>query len=392
MSDHDEAARPRYSTIDMTSAIDDFVGGMPVFTAARYHNIPSSTLRDQLRRRGLLKESEPSTDRHMTVIAPAIDDHLGGMTAKETLRRHKISQSTLYRHARRREQQRLSPQQESELAKWILSQHDLGSTPTRAEILKKAGEISNKEPPGRVWLKLFLDRHPEIKAIVRRPKCRALPAIQNTPPGHSYSNTGNLEGLENSGCTQDARQQESYNNKSTGSYTIVDHNPGVQEQRSPRKTEFSPRLRYNSCDLNQQEIQDEDRHLKAFVEILHRFPVMTIELVKNVISDHRTGLHSLLFRWMLCVGSLTIPHSEMINRYADCLTTTDWKTDSYELLAQFHLVQAAFHGFRGEISQALQYCKNVAKDIRYLKISDPDNANLTTIRWGYVLLAKYECH
>jgi len=64
-------------------------------------------------------------------------------------------------------QQKLLPELETKLAKWILAQHDLGYPPTHQEIkvfvqriLERSGDSSTL---GKRWIQRFLKRNPVIK-------------------------------------------------------------------------------------------------------------------------------------------------------------------------------------------------------------------------------------
>ena len=115
---------PSYSEADVTAAIDDILDGRGIRLAARDHGIPRTTIGNRIK---------------------GMDTH------------QKASQDL----------QRLSPDLETRLAQFALTQESLGYAMTHAQIkgiaqkiLRSGGDL---KPLGRHWMDGFLRRNPQLK-------------------------------------------------------------------------------------------------------------------------------------------------------------------------------------------------------------------------------------
>ncbi|KAL7783274.1 hypothetical protein V8C37DRAFT_49678 [Trichoderma ceciliae] len=101
-------------------------------------------------------------------------------------------------------------------------------------------------------------------------------------------------------------------------------------------------------------------HVSAFMQMLDRFPLMSLKDVRRLLHDHQFDWNvtvQTLFAYIVCIGSLTIPGSEMGRWYEESLSESDCDIRSYGLFPEFCLLKAAFYGFRGNAIKALEYCK-----------------------------------
>jgi 4-hydroxybenzoate polyprenyltransferase len=117
---------PKYSEESIRSAINDVENGISQRKAAQRWKIPRTTLQERLNGRTTRKES------------------------------HEFCQ-------------RLSEQQESHLAQWILAQANLGFAPTHKQVKEFATTIirsgGDDQPLGKRWMEGFIRRNPEVRTV-----------------------------------------------------------------------------------------------------------------------------------------------------------------------------------------------------------------------------------
>lgn len=114
-------------------------------------------------------------------IASALEAIQNGLSQRKAAKRWGIPRSTLQKRLNGSQSrsdaneylQRLSRQQESRLAEWVLVQSKLGLPLTRQQIQEFASRIvkegGNDQPLGKRWIDGFLRRNPEIKTARGRP-------------------------------------------------------------------------------------------------------------------------------------------------------------------------------------------------------------------------------
>lgn len=114
-------------------------------------------------------------------IASALEAIQNGVSQRKAAKRWGVPRSTLQKRLNGSKSrsdaneylQRLSKQQESHLAEWILVQSNLGLPLTRQQIKEFASRIvkagGNDQPLGKRWIEGFLRRNPEIRTIRGRP-------------------------------------------------------------------------------------------------------------------------------------------------------------------------------------------------------------------------------
>jgi hypothetical protein len=119
----------QYTEADIQNALADIANGVAKATAGMRHSVLRTTLRDRI-----------SGSQH-----------------------HRTAHSNM---------QRLSPEQEEHLTRWILQQEALNYAPTHAQvraiatgILKQAGD---DRPLGKKWPSHLIQRHLELKTILGR--------------------------------------------------------------------------------------------------------------------------------------------------------------------------------------------------------------------------------
>lgn len=110
-------------------------------------------------------------------IASALEAIQNGLSQRKAAKRWGIPRSTLQKRLNGSQSrsdaneylQRLSRQQESHLAEWVLVQSNLGLPLTRQQIQEFASRIvkqgGNDQPLGKRWIDGFLRRNPEIKTV-----------------------------------------------------------------------------------------------------------------------------------------------------------------------------------------------------------------------------------
>lgn len=114
-------------------------------------------------------------------IASALEAIQNGLSQRKAAKRWGIPRSTLQKRLNgsqsrsdaNKHLQRLSRQQESHLAEWVLVQSNLGLPLTRQQIQEFASRIvkqsGNDQPLGKRWIDGFLRRNPEIRTVRGRP-------------------------------------------------------------------------------------------------------------------------------------------------------------------------------------------------------------------------------
>jgi plasmid maintenance system antidote protein VapI len=114
-------------------------------------------------------------------ISSALEAIQNGISQRKAAKRWGIPRSTLQKRLNGSQSrsdaneylQRLSRQQESHLAEWILVQNNLGLSLTRQQIKEFASRIvkegGNDRPLGKRWIEGFLRRNPDIRTVRGRP-------------------------------------------------------------------------------------------------------------------------------------------------------------------------------------------------------------------------------
>lgn len=144
-----------YSEQDISDATKAIENGTSITRAARDFGIPQTTLHRRLRR---------------------------GRT------HHPLSREQ--HQAFSRDQQRLTPAQEEDLARWVTTQRDLGVRLTHAQVREFAQRTlvlqGDTQPLGKAWIYGFVKRNPSMQAHLQRKVLhRAAPSWVPTPPKNS---------------------------------------------------------------------------------------------------------------------------------------------------------------------------------------------------------------
>ncbi|KAL8329939.1 hypothetical protein RB597_005300 [Gaeumannomyces tritici] len=119
--------------------------------------------------------------------------------------------------------QRLLPEEESHLAKWVTIQAALGLPPTHGELRFFAEKIlratGDSQPLGRHWVKAFLRRNPQIE--VQRARRMENARIASIPPKyrHNMDEGGLQEGRTGNGLTLGLAGTRALHRKEPGSRT-----------------------------------------------------------------------------------------------------------------------------------------------------------------------------
>ena len=171
---------PKYTENQVKQAIAQAISTGNTKAAAKYWDVPYSTLRHRLK----------------------------GLPPKSKAQSHR---------------QRLHPLQEECLASWVISQRDLGLAPTHSQLREFAQRIvaaaGDNRPIGQNWITGFLRRNPKVETVKAKPinsnrlegsmtekikdffEKLALPEIRKIPPQHRYNmdETGIMEGKGGNG-------------------------------------------------------------------------------------------------------------------------------------------------------------------------------------------------
>lgn len=118
-----------YTDSDLSSAVEDVRQGTPLRSASKQYGIPKSTIY------GRLNGASPRTEQYQDL-------------------------------------QKLSPELEDRLVKWILNQESLGFAPTHHQVRVLAASLiqdpGDRTPLGKKWIGYFLKRHPELQTKLGR--------------------------------------------------------------------------------------------------------------------------------------------------------------------------------------------------------------------------------